>query len=518
MCSEPTLIVSQSSLVHSSELVHIVFNGDLSDCPTLSNFFATSEDHKYLMSGYRGFPPECVADIVANSYFIYRGVKHPLYCLLPCGKCKYCKFDYREEIRSRAMIHAANSGTVIFYTLTYSDQHLPTDGLHKEHVSQAFKRLRTYIHRYISSDITFTNLYIGEYGTDARYSLRPHYHGILFFERVLERSELDAIRDLFEPTADQINEALLNASNPVGLYHKIKKSDIHPSNLYSEHSKLLGFWPYGVLFDFQISKKPLGLATYVTKYITKNIICDDNEEFIINKERNNGHYNPFFIQMPKRIGLAVPFIDKYKDYILNSSESTIQVKFTNLDNSVGIQRVRIPRIYLQKLLPTVGRLCPTLVFNANVVYRLLNECVCDIKLNIEKSDLELFRARFEPYIYLTRISLKRKEKLKLDTVIGCITGIYHNSDYQTNLFSRNIFDEFEFDILKIISAYLDKLSPFCTFEHYESLTFSKFNYYSQLKIPPYDGYKIRRLKDIKIRSDLYYTDFHMVHSEHNSFC
>ncbi|MBP3289591.1 MAG: hypothetical protein J6L75_01320, partial [Alistipes sp.] len=99
-----------------------------------------------------------------------------------------------------------------------------------------------------------------------------------------------------------------------------------------------------------------------------------------------------------------------------------------------IQRVRIPRIYLHKLFPSVGRICPTLVFNANVVNRLLNECVCDTKLNIEKSDLELLRARFEPYVYLTRMSLKRKEKLKLDTVICCITGIYHNSDYQFQLY------------------------------------------------------------------------------------
>lgn len=434
MCSEPTLIVSQSSLVHSSEPVHIVFNGELSDCPTLSNFFSTSDDYKYLISGYRGFPPECVSDIVAQSYFIYRGVKHPLLCLLPCGKCKYCKFDYREEIRSRAMIHAANSGTVIFYTLTYSDQHLPTDGLHKEHVSQAFKRLRTYIHRYISSDITFTNLYIGEYGTDARYSLRPHYHGILFFERVLECSELDAIRDLFKPTTDQYIEEILNSSNPKGLIKVLEKRDIDISNFSVDHPDCVGFWPHGVMFDFQIGKKPLALATYVTKYITKNIIVDDDNKFIINKERNNGHYNPFFIQMPKRIGLAVPFIDKYKDYILNSSESTINVKFTNLDNSVGIQRVRIPRIYLQKLLPTVGRLCPTLVFNANVVNRLLNECVCDTKLNVEKSDLELLRSRFEPYVYLTRMSLKRKDKSKLDTLIGCITGIYHNSVYQFKLY------------------------------------------------------------------------------------
>lgn len=430
MCSEPTLIVSQSSLIHSNERVKIVFYSEFTEYIRLKDFLLHSDDHKYLISSYRELPTDCLADIVALSYFIYNGVKHPLYCLLPCGKCKYCKFDYREEIRSRSIIHAANSGSVVFYTLTYSDKYLPSDGLHKEHVSQAFKRLRTYISRYIDSRITFTNLYIGEYGTDVRYSLRPHYHGILFFDCTLTNDELVQIKDLFMPKVEQLNDAILSCHNPNGLIYKIKKLDIYPSDLYCNQPRLKGFWPHGVLFDFQVAKNPIALATYVTKYITKNIICDDHNDFIINKERHNGHYNPFFIQMPKKVGLAVPFIDLYKDFILNSSESTIQVKYKNLDDSIGIQKVRIPRIYLQKLLPTVGRICPALVFNAHVVNRLLNECVTDCKLNIEKSDLELLQSKFVPYEYLTRLSLKRKEKLKLDTVIGCITGPYHNIDYR----------------------------------------------------------------------------------------
>lgn len=67
-----------------------------------------------------------------------------------------------------ASLHDANC----FVTLTYSDEHLPSDGsLHKPHFQAFMKRLRAQLGHRISY------LHCGEYGDD---NGRPHYHALLF--------------------------------------------------------------------------------------------------------------------------------------------------------------------------------------------------------------------------------------------------------------------------------------------------------------------------------------------------
>lgn len=88
-----------------------------------------------------------------------------------CGRCIGCR---RERQRSwtirclhEAQMHEANA----FLTLTYSDEHLPTDhSLNVSHWQEFAKRVR-YHHG------PFRFLHCGEYGETNH---RPHYHALIF--------------------------------------------------------------------------------------------------------------------------------------------------------------------------------------------------------------------------------------------------------------------------------------------------------------------------------------------------
>lgn len=88
-----------------------------------------------------------------------------------CGRCIGCRLDKARDWAIRceheASLHLHNS----FLTLTYDDEHLPSDGnLNIVHLQQFYKRLRRAGHkvRYLA---------VGEYGGA---TWRPHYHAIVF--------------------------------------------------------------------------------------------------------------------------------------------------------------------------------------------------------------------------------------------------------------------------------------------------------------------------------------------------
>ena len=94
----------------------------------------------------------------------------PDYIAIPCGQCIGCRMARSREWALRCIHEAQMHDDNSFVTLTYSPEHLPSDGsLDKTHVQKFLKRLRkVYNFRYY---------YCGEYGSKGK---RPHYH-ILFF-------------------------------------------------------------------------------------------------------------------------------------------------------------------------------------------------------------------------------------------------------------------------------------------------------------------------------------------------
>lgn len=136
------------------------------------------------------------------------------YIEVPCGHCADCKKSARLAWRFRSHHHVKNclthGGFVYFDTLTYDEQHVPrlshyvpikkteiridSKGKKYEHViyelpdvyvfdnshwRNFLKNLRRQLD-YHYKGVKFTYFLTSEYGTDERYTHRPHYH-VLFF-------------------------------------------------------------------------------------------------------------------------------------------------------------------------------------------------------------------------------------------------------------------------------------------------------------------------------------------------
>ena len=96
---------------------------------------------------------------------------------VPCGRCTSCKIAHSREWVIRLLHELEYSESAYFVTLTYDDEHLPSDGsLSVDELQRFFKRLRKQLPprslRYYAC---------GEYGETSN---RPHYHfiGYLFCE------------------------------------------------------------------------------------------------------------------------------------------------------------------------------------------------------------------------------------------------------------------------------------------------------------------------------------------------
>jgi hypothetical protein len=91
---------------------------------------------------------------------------------VPCGKCLSCKLSYAKEWALRIYHENSLCTASCFLTLTYNDDHLPSDrSVHRSEVVNFIKRLRKKI-----SPIKIKTFYCGEYGSERG---RPHYHIIL---------------------------------------------------------------------------------------------------------------------------------------------------------------------------------------------------------------------------------------------------------------------------------------------------------------------------------------------------
>lgn len=125
---------------------------------------------------------------------------------VPCGQCAECLQTKRNEWYFRTYYQCldvfSKGGYVHFVTLTYASKHLPhlsdfisLDGVadmscfNLAHYRDFIKRLRTSLFRAGYGTNCFKYFLVSEYGTDERFTKRPHYH-VLFF---VYNSNLDFI-------------------------------------------------------------------------------------------------------------------------------------------------------------------------------------------------------------------------------------------------------------------------------------------------------------------------------------
>jgi hypothetical protein len=102
---------------------------------------------------------------------------------VPCNNCMGCKMDYTRQWAMRCTHEASLHEDNAFITLTYDEEHVPSDGsLDHSHFQKFFKRLR----RSLPPDYPPVKYYMcGEYGDvqpgwPHKELGRPHYHALVF--------------------------------------------------------------------------------------------------------------------------------------------------------------------------------------------------------------------------------------------------------------------------------------------------------------------------------------------------
>lgn len=183
-----------------------------------------------------------------------------------CGQCMHCRIKARRVWSHRLMLEASQHEHSSFWTLTYSDQHLPDGGSLAPRQTQEFlKRLRKYVE---PARLRF--FCVGEYGDDTD---RPHYHLAIFGypKCVYSRSRYSRWTQNCCPHCDLIRDK----------------------------------WGRGNVFGGALEIKS---AEYIAGYVTKKMTSADDI-------RLNGRH-PEFARMSRKPGIGCYAMDDVADALL----------------------------------------------------------------------------------------------------------------------------------------------------------------------------------------------------------
>lgn len=464
MCLNPSLSINPNAYKLLPICNYVCIHGRNYPCGKLSI------DAILQLSGYKSLnytsdgrikdTPEAIDAVFRSTFVVSGSLRLPWFQLWPCGRCSICKDSYRRELESRCLLEASDNPYMVFFTLTYDNKHLPPDGLNKSHVSAFLKRFRINLERAYTNKVrldTFTYtrdknifknscdtytlslldnyhfraVYVGEYGVDFAKSRRAHYHGILFFDKPIRYKDLNNVLNIFANT-----------------------------------------WTNGRLFGFDVIKNPEASARYICKYITKSDI-----------NHVPPGKNACFFQGPHKCGLGSLRLHERRDDILNSVDGCISVRF-----ETKIKRIKIPTFLLQKIFPSLSKLCPEYYYKltaCDLIFRELNRRMP----SLSPSHVELFKGiQFGEYALKTpflRKSLKRRITL-LATFLPQLDDL---------------------DLLETYYNYATKvISSLPCFEDYLSIILSKCEWYDNLNLPDQSI-----TEQLTVKSNIALNNFNYVH-------
>ena len=194
---------------------------------------------------------------------------------IPCGQCIGCRLERSRQWAMRCMHESQLHRESSFITLTYSREHVPSDGsLNKRDFQLFVKRLRKSL-----KGRKIRYFHCGEYGEQLG---RPHYHACICG---------------YAP-ADKV---LIKTVGEVRLYSSKSLSDI---------------WGKGFV---TIGDVTFESAAYVARYVTKKITGD----------KAQAHYqgrNPEYVTMSRRPGIGKPWFEKYKTDVYPKDFVTVREK------------------------------------------------------------------------------------------------------------------------------------------------------------------------------------------------
>lgn len=276
------------------------------------------------------------------------------YYTVPCGQCVECRLNKCRQWVDRLKMEAYNyaSNEVSFLTLTYDDEHLPTDmSLHVEHLQGFMKRLRIFLQRHFETDVRF--FACGEYGDKGEFLTgfgRPHYHLILFGFNFFENDEL----------------------NLVG---KNKYGDCHYSS-----ALISRLWTNGFNTVCHVTDK---VMFYVASYTMKKFTGKLKQEVYDDKGRT-----PVFCTMSRRPGIGCNYIRDNLDSIRNNRSIVIPGGRSTSVSGYSLDIVKKEDLVLGCLLADINSSLAD-SRNDNLIYqgidpRVYNEMVSQVRQERKK--------------------------------------------------------------------------------------------------------------------------------------
>lgn len=190
---------------------------------------------------------------------------------IPCGQCIGCRLERSRQWAMRCVHEKSLYDDNCFITLTYDDEHLPSNhSLNVIHFQKFMKRFRK---RFPEKKIRF--FHCGEYGDK---NGRPHYHAIIF-------------------NFDFTDKILYSEKDNIKLYVS---------------QTLQELWPFG--FN-TVGDVTFDSAAYVARYITKKITGEKAEAHYKYIDAETGEVfdiKPEYTTMSRRPGIATNWFKKYK--------------------------------------------------------------------------------------------------------------------------------------------------------------------------------------------------------------
>lgn len=197
---------------------------------------------------------------------------------LSCGQCVGCRLERSRQWAIRCVHEAQLHGANCFITLTYDDEHLPTDkSLNYDDFQKFMKRLRKrFCTPGVDNFVPGIRFYMaGEYGEQFA---RPHYHACLFGFDFPDKEVW-------------------------------RKS---PSGMIIYRSKALEeLWPFGFS---SIGNVTFESAAYVARYIMKKVTGHRSEDAYTDVDLETGEIvkrRPEFNKMSLKPGIGAKWLEKY---------------------------------------------------------------------------------------------------------------------------------------------------------------------------------------------------------------
>lgn len=189
---------------------------------------------------------------------------------IPCGQCIGCRLKHSRCWAVRCVHEASLHSRNCFITLTYDNNHLPSDySLNVRHFQLFMKRLR----KMFGNDIRF--FHAGEYGE--KYG-RPHYHAILFGIDFNDR------------------KLLKYSSSGFAIYTSEVLSDL---------------WGKGYVSVADVS---FSSAAYIARYVVKKMNGKNTDDHYSTFDSDTGEISLLkkeYATMSRKPGIAADWIDKY---------------------------------------------------------------------------------------------------------------------------------------------------------------------------------------------------------------